>query len=187
MQVNNFIYKTNLVPNKLCKDLIKQINKREWTKHEWYNTKQNSFHSEKQKELDVQSITQEMQQTMTPYMIKAYMEYNKKFSDLGNFRLDNIATKFSPIRFNKYKKGTLMRKHYDHIHSLFDGTHKGIPVISFIGILNENYSGGELIINSKKMDCKTGDIVIFPSCFLYPHEVKEVKKGTRYSFVSWGF
>jgi len=80
-----------------------------------------------------------------------------------------------------------MRMHYDHIHSLFDGIHKGIPVLSFIGILNEDYTGGELIINNQKINSKTGDIIIFPSCFLYPHEIKEVKKGTRYSFVSWGF
>ena len=187
MKVNDYIYKANVVPKQICKDLIKQINKKEWQKHNWYDNENNSFHSEKKKELDVQPINQEMQNIMTPYIVKSYTEYNNKFSNLKDSRLDNLATKFSPVRFNKYKKGTLMRKHYDHIHSLFDGNHKGIPVISFIGILNEDYSGGELIINGKKMDCKTGDIIIFPSCFLYPHEVKEVKKGTRYSFVSWGF
>jgi predicted 2-oxoglutarate/Fe(II)-dependent dioxygenase YbiX len=32
---------------------------------------------------------------------------------------------------------------------------------------------------------KAGDLIIFPSIFLYPHLVKPVKKGTRYSFVSW--
>ena len=30
-------------------------------------------------------------------------------------------------------------------------------------------------------------LIIFPSIFLYPHLVKPVKKGTRYSFVSWVF
>lgn len=187
MKVNDYIYTTNLVPKKTCKELIKQIDKKEWQKHKWYSVENNNFHSEKEKELDVQSITKEMQNTMTPFMVKAYHEYNEKFGNPKNTRLNNLATTFSPIRFNRYKKGTMMRIHYDHIHSLFDGQHKGIPVLSFIGILNENYTGGELIINSKKMDCKTGDIILFPSCFLYPHEVKEIKKGTRYSFVSWGF
>ena len=35
-------------------------------------------------------------------------------------------SKFSPIRFNKYNTGTMMRKHYDHIHSIFDGKMKGV-------------------------------------------------------------
>ena len=34
---------------------------------------------------------------------------------------------------------------------------------------------------------KAGDLIIFPSVFLYPHLVKSVKKGTRYSFVSWAW
>jgi len=187
MKINDYIYTTNMIPEKICKELIKQINKKEWEKHKWHRVENDSYASEKKKELDVQSITQEMQNTMTPYLVKAYQEYNNKFADLSDIRLDSLATTFSPIRFNRYKKGTLMRKHYDHIHSLFDGRYKGIPVISFIGILNENYTGGELIINNQKIDSKAGDIIIFPSCFLYPHEVKEIKKGTRYSFVSWGF
>jgi predicted 2-oxoglutarate/Fe(II)-dependent dioxygenase YbiX len=187
MKVNDYIYKTNVIPEKICKELIKQINKKEWQKHRWYDYEANDYLSEKEKELDVQPIDKEMQQIMTPYLVKAYHEYNQKFANTKETRTSNLATKFSPIRFNKYKKGTMMRMHYDHIHSLFDGNHKGIPVLSFIGVLNQNYTGGELIINDQKIDSKAGDIIIFPSCFLYPHEVKEVKKGTRYSFVSWGF
>ena len=33
--------------------------------------------------------------------------------------------------------------------------------------------------------CQTGDILIFPSNFMYPHRVEPVKKGIRFSFVSW--
>jgi predicted 2-oxoglutarate/Fe(II)-dependent dioxygenase YbiX len=32
---------------------------------------------------------------------------------------------------------------------------------------------------------KKGDLLIFPSVFLYPHKVEPVKKGIRYSFISW--
>ena len=39
----------------------------------------------------------------------------------------------------------------------------------------------------KEIPLKTGDILLFPSTFMYPHEVKEARKGTRYSFVSWAF
>ena len=39
----------------------------------------------------------------------------------------------------------------------------------------------------KNIEMHTGDVIIFPSTFLYPHKVNEVKKGIRYSFVSWAW
>jgi hypothetical protein len=93
---------------------------------------------------------------------------------------------YSEIRFNKYSENTKMAEHCDHIHSLFDGTEKGIPILSVLGILNDNYKGGEFIMFEKEeIKLKKGDLLIFPSIFLYPHKVEPVKKGVRYSFISW--
>ena len=80
-----------------------------------------------------------------------------------------------------------MRTHYDHIQSMFDGTMKGIPILSIVGLLNDNYEGGEFMIRGKEVKLIRGDILIFPSNFIYPHEVKDITKGIRYSFVSWAF
>ena len=55
-----------------------------------------------------------------------------------------IMNKFSTIRFNRYGKGQIMRQHHDHIHSIFDGKEKGIPVLSFILNLNDDYEGADL-------------------------------------------
>ena len=41
------------------------------------------------------------------------------------------------------------------------------------------------MFEDKEIKLKTGDILIFPSNFMYPHRVEPVKKGTRFSFVSW--
>ena len=93
---------------------------------------------------------------------------------------------FSQIRFNRYKKGQIMSKHQDHIHSLFSGDIRGIPILSIVGVLNDDYEGGEFIMfDDYEIKFKAGDLIIFPSVFLYPHLVKPVKKGIRYSFVSW--
>jgi len=71
-----------------------------------------------------------------------------------------------------------MRKHYDHIHSIFDGKHKGVPILSLVGVLNEDYEGGEFIFNNThEVKLKTGDILMFPSNFMFAHEVKEITKG----------
>ena len=79
-----------------------------------------------------------------------------------------------------------MANHCDHISSLFDGKRKGIPILSIIGLLNDDFEGGELIMfEDKKIDTKKGDLLIFPSNFMYPHEIMPVTKGVRYSYVSW--
>jgi len=93
---------------------------------------------------------------------------------------------FTPIRFNRYKKGQIMSKHQDHIQSLFTGERRGIPILSIVAVLNDDYEGGEFIMfDNYEIKFKAGDLIIFPSVFLYPHLVKPVKKGIRYSFVSW--
>ena len=79
-----------------------------------------------------------------------------------------------------------MKIHCDHVHSLFDGERRGVPILTIIGILNDDYEGGELIMfDGTKIDTKKGDLLIFPANFLFPHEVELVTKGTRYSYVTW--
>ena len=39
----------------------------------------------------------------------------------------------------------------------------------------------------KKIDFKKGDVLVFPSSFMFPHKVNLVKKGTRYSAISWAW
>jgi predicted 2-oxoglutarate/Fe(II)-dependent dioxygenase YbiX len=78
-----------------------------------------------------------------------------------------------------------MALHADHIHSMFDGERKGIPILSVLGVLNDDYEGGEFYLIDKKTDLSKGDIIVFPSNFMYPHKVEPVTKGTRYSYISW--
>ena len=105
-----------------------------------------------------------------------------------NFPWYSTWAGYSGIRFNKYSEDRLMAEHCDHIHSMFDGTTKGIPVMSFVGVLNDDYEGGEFVMwKDKVIELKAGSVMIFPSIFLYPHRVEPIKKGTRHSFVSWAY
>jgi predicted 2-oxoglutarate/Fe(II)-dependent dioxygenase YbiX len=59
-------------------------------------------------------------------------------------------------------------------------------------ILNDNFNGGEFAFFDKtgkkelhKIAPVQGDIIVFPSNFMYPHAVHPVKFGTRYAIVSW--
>ena len=93
---------------------------------------------------------------------------------------------YSRIRHNRYEPGKEMALHYDCIHEIFDGNIKGVPTLSIIGALNDDYQGGELIMfKDHSIQLKAGDIMIFPSTFLYPHKVMPVISGVRHTFVSW--
>ena len=94
---------------------------------------------------------------------------------------------YSFPRINKYEPGTEMRVHWDEITSLFDGQIRGIPTLTILGALNDEYEGGELLMWGEPFELKAGDVLVFPSTFLYPHSVNTVKSGTRYSFVSWAW
>ncbi len=54
-----------------------------------------------------------------------------------------------------------------------------------LGVLNDDYEGGEFVLIDEKIDLSKGDIIIFPSNFMYPHKVEPVTKGIRYSYISW--
>ena len=176
-----------LIPTNLCDYIVDEIEKKEWRPHSWYNNVQGTFGSEETKELDVQNITAEHQSLLTPFMISAGASYNAKYH-FECERTMQIMNKFSAIRFNRYSPGQIMRRHHDHIASLFSGDERGIPVLSFILNLNDDYEGADLYFwEDYKVPLGKGDIIMFPSLFLFPHGVTEATKGKRYSAVSWAW
>ena len=115
--------------------------------------------------------------------LKKYVkEYDEKIID--KVLTDEIHN-MSPVRFNRYFKNVKMDYHFDHIRTLFDGERKGIPVLSIVGLLNDDFSGGEFILNEEMVPLKKNSLLIFPSSFLYLHGVNSIIKGVRYSFVTW--
>ena len=165
-----------LIPANLCDYLVDEVEKREWRPHSWYNNVANTFGSEETMELDVQNITSDLQELLTPFMISAGGAYNAKYH-FDCERTMQIMNKFSAIRFNRYSPGQIMRQHQDHIHSLWGTQDAGIPVLSFILNLNDDYEGAELFFwDDYIVPLGKGDIIMFPSLFLFPHGVKEATK-----------
>jgi len=187
--VSDYIMIQNLIPTQLCRSLIREssLPESKWSKHSWYSYGRDDLHSMPEKELDIIFSTQDQFKLLENYLVTALQNYQKKYSK----EKDKVGTAWihhiSQVRFNKYKIETKMRTHVDHIHNLFDGKLKGIPIISIVGLLNDNYEGGAFMCLEKEIKLVRGDILLFPSNFMYPHEVKEITKGIRYSFVSWAF
>jgi hypothetical protein len=116
----------------------------------------------------------------------------RKIYDLMNFYLNknNLInyykiTDINQIEILKYAKTF----HYDyHVDDGF----KFNRTLSSILFLNNDYEGGELSfkdpLNGEEISIKPepGTIVVWPSNVLFPHTVKPIKNGTRYSVVAWG-
>ena len=177
----------NWISKDICKKTIEELSlNKTWERHQYANSKTFVKKSKNgNKELDVcygnNLIYIKELHELTWKALEKYILIEK----LGG-QTFNGWSGFSQIRFNRYKKGQIMSKHQDHIQSLFTGNIRGIPILSIVGVLNDDYEGGEFIMfDDYEIKLKAGDLIVFPSVFLYPHLVKPVKKGIRYSFVSW--
>jgi len=184
-----FFHKENFLDEKYCENCINELDKHAWKKHVWYDsgTDLSSTQSgDNEPEVFEPDMFSKDIHKINDYIIQKLhlliLEYTQSFK----FDWFDKWTGYSAIRFNRYSSGQTMLNHCDHIQSLFDGERKGVSILSIIGILNDDYEEGELIMfGDKKINTKKGDILIFPSNFLYPHKVTPVTKGVRYSYVSW--
>ena len=186
---DDYIMVQNLMPIELCKSLIREnsLPEKKWSKHSWFSYDQPASPQKAEKELDIIYATTEQFKMVETYLLEALRKYQAKYSQEEGQTGSSWIRHISTIRFNRYKVGTQMQTHHDHIHTIFDGKYKGVPILSFIGLLNDNYQGGEFLCRKKEIKLTRGNIVLFPSNFMYPHRIKEITKGIRHSFVGWAF
>jgi|TARA_R110002020_G_scaffold102695_1_gene240946 predicted 2-oxoglutarate/Fe(II)-dependent dioxygenase YbiX len=198
MNVLDFVGVYNTIPKETCNSLIKGFKKVKYTLHQWQDVDGKSLGSRKNKKEELKNymMKEEEQNTLVPFITDAFYQYrHNTFSLYPHLHLHNtqrIINKMSRFRLNRYDKNTNMAPHVDNIHDIFyeadtHGNERGVPILSIIGLLNDNYKGGEFYVCNQKINLKQGDVLIFPSNFIYPHEVKTITKGTRYSFITWGY
>ena len=181
----------NFLDADYCKKAVKALKKAEWSTHQFYEAGSGNYVSY-DNELSVSWSNIKQRQEIQDKIYNGLQRYINELPTMT--KVDYAHSWFSgwagysELRFNKYDKNTQMKLHCDHIHSMFDGDRKGIPSLSLLGCLNDDYEGGELMFwDDTEIELKGGSLLIFPSNFMYPHEVKPVKKGSRYSYVSWAW
>lgn len=64
-------------------------------------------------------------------------------------------------------------------------------IVSISICLNNDFTGGEfkfLLPNGEEIQYpqNVGDLIMFPSNFMFPHQVNKVTHGTRYALIGWG-
>jgi len=104
---------------------------------------------------------------------EAIKRYNEKFPEA---RIESD----SGYELLRYQTGQFYKQHTD--------SYKAHPrAVSCSFALNDDYEGGEWAFWNRDLKLKTkkGSVVLFPSNFMYPHEILPVANGTRYSIITW--
>lgn len=180
------VYKQALTP-KQCTSVLSKVDTLVWNPHAWtsYNKVVNSENPDTEftRAEITTGTTRLLLSGCINQCVSQYIQHIQKLLEVTiGFNGMTIPS------LNRYGTGQKMLPHVDHITSIFDGDLKGIPTLSVVGLLNDDFDGGEFMFwDEYDMKLELGDIMIFPSNYMYKHHVESVTRGTRYSFVSWTY
>lgn len=185
LSLDTYIKKYKLIDTLLCDQLVSNMDSRNWEQHTFYNAAHNSLEIKSgDKELDISWGSTD--KTTESKLIDCIKQSITNYLCDIDFHWFQSTSGFTFPRFNRYSETRKMAEHCDHIQSIFDGQNRGVPILTVLGSLNDNYTGGELVFfDDKQIELDKGEIMLFPSNFLYPHKVDPVQTGVRYSFVTW--
>jgi hypothetical protein len=180
-KLKDFVKVYDIIPKDSANKILEEVKNINYERHKFYMEKTKSY------------IQHDIEPMKSGEMIPShdlFMKYMWKAAEqyaIKDFGTDvwNGWEGFTRPKYNKYEVGEEMALHCDHIHSIFDGARRGIPTLSMIAALNDDYEGGDLILNEDPIKLKQGQIIIFPSVFLFPHKVDTVTKGSRYTAICW--
>lgn len=165
-----------------CELIVNKSQSNKWEKHSWTTSSYGTTQiNDLNKELLVSYLEDPLMKLMIIPKIQEIVQlYTKEFN--------YVANNISFPRINKYEKGNEMLEHIDHISSLFQGEKPGYPSTSIILLLNDEFKGGDLIFwEDHRPKLEFGDLIIWPSNFMYRHRVSRITDGVRYSLVAWAW
>jgi hypothetical protein len=117
-------------------------------------------------------------------LLQFFFDKNLKQYQFDANIIDYAYKNIFDIEILKYENTGFYTWHVDHFAT--------IPrTMSCILLLNNDYEGGNLCFRNPdgsgewEVEVKPNRMIIWPSIFLYPHTVKPVTKGKRYSVVAW--
>jgi len=179
-ELKDYVKVYNHFDKDFCNTVVQNL-KDDWHKHTFYS------HSEKER-FDFDDDLEISHQYDDNALFICREIKNVLINYIEDIKLPSLEgwDGYLDIRYNRYQVGKTMHWHADRVQEMFDGTRKGIPTLSVVGTLNDDYEGGEFyMFDDYKIDMPAGSVLVFPSTFMYIHQVTPVTKGTRYSWVSW--
>lgn len=171
----------NIISDELCDEVLEEYS----NDKNWINTVTGSGLSKNVRRCDAINMSDE-------FIIEQNKEKRKSIDDklfvcAGEaIKKYNEKFKYAKIQGDsgytllRYQEGEFYKEHTDHFL-------QAPRIVSCSFTLNDEFEGGEfgffnreLIYNSPK-----GSALMFPSNFMYPHEIMPVTKGVRYSVITW--
>ena len=180
-QISDFIYYyPQILGTTVCENIISYYNK------DTFKGWKTSTFSNAYKNLGTSKV--EMKEYWIGPKDMFYKDIQKGFEKAVNDYV-SVNTKIKPqeytqFRINCYETGGFMKEHIDNIHHSH-GQKQGYPHLTSLIFLNDDYGGGEFTLCGESLDKDKGSAVVFPSNFMFPHEVEKVTSGVRYSIMTW--
>jgi len=179
----------NAIPEDLCKDIISTLeeNLNGKTKYRWMPamvTEADDAVETARKCVDFKvsstNLGPKSSDNSEFYRIheQAFNHIKSVADDYGRYWGVGIGY-YEAFNFVKYEgAGTHFKVHADHGPAY-------VTTISIVAYINEDYEGGELYFPRFDLTIKpkTGDVVMFPSTYIYEHASNDMISGTKYSIV----
>ena len=117
----------------------------------------------------IYEISKKLKDAFSPFI----EEYVNRF----RVELERVYDNYSIL---KYGNGHRFKEHAD------DGANS-LRRVSLLYYVNDDYEGGEILFPRWNLNIKpqANELILFPSNYMYAHEVIPVTIGTRYSVVQW--
>lgn len=171
----------NAISNELCEEVIAEYN----NDKNWTNTVVSGGTRRDIRRCDAINMTDS-------FIIKQNQEKRKSideklFNCAGNV-IKKYNEKFEHAKIQgdsgytllRYQEGEFYTQHTDHFL-------QAPRIVSCSFTLNDNFEGGEFGFFDRELVYKPpkGSALMFPSNFMYPHEVMPVTRHVRYSIITW--
>lgn len=172
----------NVLNNNLCDSVIEEFsNEEEWKKTVIGNGQVNE--NVRTAETVIISYPHVIEKNLT-----ARNKLDQSIFESANLAITKYNEKFpfakieedSGYELLRYKEGQFYIQHTDSF--------KARPrAVSCSFALNDDYEGGEFTFFDRELKYKLpkGSAIMFPSNFMYPHEIMPVTRGVRYSIITW--
>jgi hypothetical protein len=187
MEIKNFIkIYDEVLPWNVLSNLIRfaNISKFDETKIGGENKEVVNFNFRRAYSLPLSQISNSLSNVHWFNLTHSYFNKNLKQYKFDANILDYDYRNIFDIEILKYENNGFYTWHVDHFAI--------VPrTMSCILLLNNDYEGGNLCFRNPdgseewEVEVKPNRMIIWPSNFLYPHTVKPVTKGKRYSVVAW--
>lgn len=120
--------------------------------------------------------------------INQWPDLDAKLFQVYGDAIRDYCAKHTDLQIQKDEGYTLLQYHRAQSYAQHVDSGTKIPrAITAIMGLNDGYTGGDFYIwnGAWRQRIEKGALLMFPASFQYPHGVKPIESGTRYSVITW--